>query len=207
VRPQILAVPADRERLAKEAFAELELDPDRRTVVVFGGSLGALHVNRAAIDAVTRWNDDGAQVLLLTGAAHETTVRAEIGTRARVPVRVLAFLERMELAYTIADLIVARAGAATIAELSVCGVPSLLIPYPYATARHQDANARALERAGGARVMFDDELDGAVLLERLRSMLEDAPGLATMGERARAWSKPEAAAALARAVVAAAERV
>jgi len=115
-------------------------------------------------------------------------------------VRVRAFLERMELAYAIADLVVARAGATTVAEISVCGVPGILIPYPHATGRHQDANARALERAGGASVVLDDELDGPVLAERIETLLGDPERLRTMAERTRAWSKPEAAEALARAV-------
>ena len=94
-----------------------------------------------------------------------------------------------------------RAGATTCAELSVCGVPSVLIPYPYATARHQDANARALEHAGGATVLLDDELDGPVLAARIRDLLSDTERLEEMSRRARAWAKPEAAEALARAVL------
>jgi UDP-N-acetylglucosamine--N-acetylmuramyl-(pentapeptide) pyrophosphoryl-undecaprenol N-acetylglucosamine transferase len=107
----------------------------------------------------------------------------------------------MELAYAIADLVVARAGATTVAEVSVCGVPALLIPYPYATGRHQEANARALVRAGGASVLLDDQLDGAVLAERIAMLLDDEPKLAGMGERARAWSRPDAAVAVADLVV------
>jgi len=122
-----------------------------------------------------------------------------------VRVRVLPFLERMDLAYSVADLVVARAGATTVAEVSVCGVPSVLIPYPYATGRHQEANARALQRAGGAVVLLDDELDGVVLAERIGALLADNGTLRTMGDRARAWSRPDAAAALARAVVVAGE--
>lgn len=202
VREGVLAVHAERERLAEEAYRELELDPMRRTVVVFGGSQGALHVNRAVADAIARLDHPGTQFLLLAGAAHEDTVRAAVAN-ARMPVRVLAFLDRMELAYAIADLVVARAGATTVAEVSVCGVPSLLIPYPYATGRHQDANAKALQRAGGATVLLDDELDGAVLAERIAELLEDPEALTEMGERARAWSRPEAGDTLARAIVSA----
>jgi UDP-N-acetylglucosamine--N-acetylmuramyl-(pentapeptide) pyrophosphoryl-undecaprenol N-acetylglucosamine transferase len=192
VRDVIAAVPADRDRLGKEAADELELDPARRTVVVFGGSQGALHVNRAAVEAARRLARDDVQILLLSGPAHVETVRRAVAT-ARVPVRVVPFLERMELAYAIADLVVARAGATTVAEVSVCGVPSLLIPYPYATGRHQEANARALARAGGGSVLLDDQLDGAVLAERIAMLLDDEPKLAAMGERARAWSRPDAA--------------
>jgi UDP-N-acetylglucosamine--N-acetylmuramyl-(pentapeptide) pyrophosphoryl-undecaprenol N-acetylglucosamine transferase len=200
VREEILAVATERDRLGKEAVEELELENDRRTVVVFGGSQGALHVNRAVVDAVSRLARDDLQLVLLTGRAHADAVRASIGGSPPVPVRVIAFLERMDLAYAVADLVVARAGATTIAEIAVSGVPSILVPYPYATGRHQEANARALQRAGGASVLMDDVLDGAVLADRIGALLDDPGTLRSMGERARMWSRPDAAGALARAV-------
>jgi UDP-N-acetylglucosamine--N-acetylmuramyl-(pentapeptide) pyrophosphoryl-undecaprenol N-acetylglucosamine transferase len=203
VRTEILAVADDRARLAKEARAELDLDEHRRTVVVFGGSQGALHVNRAFTEAVRSLDRSDLQVLLLTGPAHVEAVRAALPSNGSVPVRVRGFLERMELAYAVADVVVARAGATTIAELAVCGLPSLLIPYPYATGRHQEANARALQRAGAATMLLDDELDGPVLADRIDRLLSDDDRLRSMGERARGWSRPDAANALARTVLAA----
>jgi UDP-N-acetylglucosamine--N-acetylmuramyl-(pentapeptide) pyrophosphoryl-undecaprenol N-acetylglucosamine transferase len=200
VREEILAVATERDRLGKEAIEELELETDRRTVVVFGGSQGAVHVNRSVVDAVSRLSRDDVQLVLLTGRVHADAVRAWIGLSPAVPVRVIPFLERMDLAYAVADLVVARAGATTVAELAVSGVPSILIPYPYATGRHQEANARALQRAGGASVLSDDAVDGTVLAERIGSLLDDPQTLREMGERARTWSRPEAASALARAV-------
>lgn len=207
IREQVLTVSADRGRLAETAYGELDLDPSRSTVVVFGGSQGALHLNRAIGDALggpgALGADPSVQFLVLTGLAHEADTRAAtIGSGAHV--RVLGFLERMELAYAIADVAVARAGATTVAELSVCGIPSILVPYPYATGRHQEANARALERAGGALVMLDDELSGPTLRERLGELLGAEDRLRSMGERARAWSRPEATEALARVVIEAA---
>ena len=201
VRREILAVGDNRDRLAKEAAVELELDPSRRTVVVFGGSQGALHLNRAVVHLTSRLARDDVQLLLLAGAAHADAIRSAIGERPLVPVRVVPFLERMELAYALADLVVSRAGATTVAELSVCGIPSILVPYPYATGRHQEANARSLRRAGGALVVLDDELDGATLADRVGALLDDAATLAAMGERARTWSRPDAAAAVARTVL------
>lgn len=203
VRDEVLAVRTDRERLAKEAAVQLELDPSLRTVVVFGGSQGALHLNRAFVEAIPRLARDDVQLLLLAGPAHADAIRSAIGEAPRVPVRVLAFLERMELAYAIAELVVARAGATTIAELAACGVPAVLVPYPYATGRHQEANARALQRAGAATVLFDDVLDGPVLAERVDALLGDPRALEAMASRARAWSRPDAAAALAEAVLSA----
>jgi UDP-N-acetylglucosamine--N-acetylmuramyl-(pentapeptide) pyrophosphoryl-undecaprenol N-acetylglucosamine transferase len=203
VRADILAVPTDRERLAKEARVELELEDDKRTVVVFGGSQGALHLNRAFAEALRVLDRSDLQVVLLTGPAHVEAVRASLPAGGTVTVRVRGFLERMELAYAVADAVVARAGATTIAEIGVSGLPSLLVPYPYATGRHQEANARALQRVGAATMLLDDELDGRVLADRIEWLLSDDQRLRSMGDRARAWSKPDAANALARTVLSA----
>jgi UDP-N-acetylglucosamine--N-acetylmuramyl-(pentapeptide) pyrophosphoryl-undecaprenol N-acetylglucosamine transferase len=206
VREEILAVAEDREGLAARAREVLDLDPARRTLMVFGGSQGALHLNRALVEALPRLVADDVQVLAIAGPAHADRVEAAIGPSSRVPVRVRGFLDRMDLAYAVADLVVARAGATTVAELAVCGVPSILVPYPYATGRHQEANARALARAGAATVLLDDELGGPVLAERVDALLADTEALEAMGERARAWARPDAAAALARATIDAAGR-
>lgn len=201
VRTDILAVAADRERLAKEARDELDLEDGKRTVVVFGGSQGALHVNRAVAGALHALDRTDLQVLLLTGPSHVEAIRASLPTDGPVTVRVMGFLERMELAYAAADVVIARAGATTVAEIAVCGLPSLLIPYPYATGRHQEANARALQRAGAATMLLDDELDGRVLADRIAWLIDDDERLRSMGIRARAWARPDAAHALARTVV------
>jgi len=201
VRDEILSVPGDRDRLAKEAIRELDLAEGRRTVVVFGGSQGALHVNRSVVDAIRRLALADLQLLLLTGPAHVGSVRAAIPSDVPTIVRVVGFLERMTLAYAVADLVIARAGATTVAEVAACGLPSLLIPYPYATGRHQEANARALQRAGASTMLLDDELDGRVLADRIGRLLSDGDRLLEMGARARAWSRPDAAEALARVVL------
>lgn len=201
VRREILAVPRDRPRLIEEARRELDLPPDRRTVVVFGGSQGALHLNLAVVDALGRLDGQGLQVLLLTGPAHSEAVRAALPAPVKVPVHVRGYLERMELAYAVADVVVSRSGATTVAELAICGIPSILVPYPYATGRHQEANARALQRAGGASMLLDDELDGRVLAERVSWLVDDPERLGRFAERARAWSRPDAAEALADVVL------
>ncbi|MGZ8624517.1 MAG: undecaprenyldiphospho-muramoylpentapeptide beta-N-acetylglucosaminyltransferase [Actinomycetota bacterium] len=207
VREQILAVPAEREALAKEALGELDLEPGRRTLVVFGGSQGALHLNGAVVDAIEHLRDrEDLQVLLLTGAAHEQRISDALGGSAKLRTRVRGFLDRMELAYALADVVVCRAGATTCAEVSVCGLPTVLIPYPHATGRHQEANARALERAGGAIVVQDAALSGEVLAAAVRGLLEDPSRLASMGDRMRSWSRPDAAEALAGVVLHAGSR-
>jgi UDP-N-acetylglucosamine--N-acetylmuramyl-(pentapeptide) pyrophosphoryl-undecaprenol N-acetylglucosamine transferase len=202
VRERVLAVPGERGSLAKEARAELGLDEDRQTVVIFGGSQGALHVNRAAVAAIGRLRDrDDLQIVLLAGPAHADGIGREVPDGAPLLVRVLPFLDRMELAYAVADLVVCRAGATTAAEITVCGLPSVLVPYPHATARHQEANARALQRAGAAVVVMDHALSGDLLAGRLAELLADRGRLRVMGARASAWARPDAAAQLAQVVV------
>jgi UDP-N-acetylglucosamine--N-acetylmuramyl-(pentapeptide) pyrophosphoryl-undecaprenol N-acetylglucosamine transferase len=116
-------------------------------------------------------------------------------------VRALPFLDRMELAYAAADAVVARAGATSIAELTVCGLASLLIPYPHAAANHQDANARELERAGASEVLADTDLRSDDLAVRIARLVDEPGRRETMAARAAAWARPDAAERLAHLVV------
>lgn len=205
VREEIAAVPGARDVLRKEARDALDLEEGRSTVLVFGGSRGALHVDRAAVGALRLLRDRAdLQLVLLTGPAHIEEVRRALPADTPLRVRAYPFLERMELAYAVADLAVARAGATTIAELSICGLPSILIPYPYATGRHQEANARAVQRAGAAEMVMDDGLSAAVLAERVGALIGNRERLRAMSERATAWSRPDAADALSGLVLGAA---
>jgi UDP-N-acetylglucosamine--N-acetylmuramyl-(pentapeptide) pyrophosphoryl-undecaprenol N-acetylglucosamine transferase len=203
VRQEILRVAAEREVLAKEGVEELGLDVDRRTVLVFGGSQGALHIDRAAIGAcyLLRARSD-LQVVLITGEAHlEGVRRAMPDERSGLIVRLFGYLARMDLAYACAELVVSRAGATTVAELTACALPAVLIPYPYATGRHQEANARALQRAGAAGMMPDDQLSAESLAERITNMIDDGERLRATAERSRAFGRPDAAERLADLVI------
>ena len=198
IREEIARVTEERDTLAKEARREFDLDEERRTVVVFGGSQGALHIDRSALEACRLLGDrSDLQVLLLTGRAHFDSVSTDIPAGDKLNVRALPFLERMELAYALADLTVCRAGATTVAEVTACGLPSLLIPYPYATARHQEANARAVQHAGGASVLLDEDLTGEVLAERIESLVDHEERLVAMSQRAAGFGRPDAAARVA----------
>jgi UDP-N-acetylglucosamine--N-acetylmuramyl-(pentapeptide) pyrophosphoryl-undecaprenol N-acetylglucosamine transferase len=202
VRREILAVPAGRHALASAAFAELDLDASRRTVLIFGGSQGALRIDQAAIGAMELLRDRvDLQLLVLTGRAHLAEVAAAARRMPALLVRAIPFLHRMDLAYAAADIVVARAGATTIAEVTVCGLPSILIPYPHATVNHQEANARAVERAGASTIVLDRVLSPELLVRRMTALLDDEPGLARMRRCASAWSRPDAAASLAEQVV------
>ncbi len=207
VREEIVAVQADRAALAAEARTHLGLEADRATLLAFGGSQGALRVNRAVVDVARALQvRRDLQIVVLTGPAHLEEVRRDLPAESALLVRALPFLDRMELAYAIADLVLSRAGATTVAEVAVCGLPSILVPYPYATARHQEANARALQRAGGAAVIMDEALTGGLLAARVTELIADRARLRAMADHAAAWARPDAADALAKVVVGAAER-
>jgi UDP-N-acetylglucosamine--N-acetylmuramyl-(pentapeptide) pyrophosphoryl-undecaprenol N-acetylglucosamine transferase len=193
LRREIRAVAARREQLAEEARREWGLAPGRTTLLVTGGSQGALHVNRTIADAIpVLAGRSDLQLVVLTGAAHEPVVAAAASGEMELIVRTVDFLERMELALAVADLAVARAGANTIHELAACAVPSILVPYPHATDDHQAANARELERVGAAEVYPDRALTPMGLVRRILSLVEDGERRTVMAKAGAAWAKPDA---------------
>ena len=194
---------AARRRDARERFG---LDPDLPTVLVFGGSQGARSINRSIVEAHGLWRGRTAQLLHAAGGAGY--VAATRGwERARKehpdgpPAKLLEFIDDMASAYAAADVVVCRAGATSIAELTVLGIPSVLVPYPHATADHQRENALSLARAGGAVVIDDDELTGAALVEAVGPLLDDEQRYASMARGARAFGRPDAAEGVARIVL------
>jgi len=194
----------DVEARRAEAMAAFDLDPDRQTLLVFGGSQGAQRLNDAVLGSATLWSvPERLQIVHAAGrAAHESVAAAwATATDGRIEVRCRAFIDRMDLAYAAADLALSRAGASTIAELTVMGLPSVLVPYPHATADHQTANARALAEAGAAVLIPDAELDAARLVAAAEPLLQDPETLGRMAKAAAALGNPDAADALARVVL------
>jgi UDP-N-acetylglucosamine--N-acetylmuramyl-(pentapeptide) pyrophosphoryl-undecaprenol N-acetylglucosamine transferase len=182
-----------REEFAPAARAELGLERDRTTVLVTGGSQGALHLDRTVADAIPLLSARGdLQLLVLTGSAHEAVVAGPAARPMDLLVRTIAYLDRIELALACADVAIARAGANTIHELATCGVPAILVPYPHATANHQEANAREVERAGAAEVVLDRDLTPEGLARRILGLVGDAERRDVMGKAAAAWAKPDA---------------
>ncbi len=201
LRRPIIEVPERRTRLVEEACRRFGLDPGRRTILVMGGSQGALALDRLAAALAPRMSDRAdLQMLVLSGAAHGAVV-ASSDAATGLRVHVVPFLDRMELAYAMADLAVSRAGSGSICELAVCGIPMVLVPYPHATEHHQDANARELERAGAAVVATERGLSPEGLERIVEELLGDDERRRSMGTSAAAWSKPDADVRLARIVV------
>ena len=188
---------------------QLGLAVDRPTLLVFGGSQGARSINAAVVAAIAAWQQLGVQVLHLTGTRdYDDAVGRwqQAGVDPAAPgsdVRVVPFLADMSAAYAAADVVLCRAGATTIAELTVLGIPSILVPYPYATADHQQSNADALVAVGAAVLIADGDLDAERLVEALRPLITEPARAGAMSLAARAWGRPHAAIAVASLVVAA----
>lgn len=147
IRPSLRNLPA-----REAAIGRLGLDPSLRTLLAVGGSQGARAINDALVDLVSRDAlPSGWQLLALTGAADYERVHAALP-------HAVAYLDDMADAYAAADLVLARAGASTLAELAAIGKASILVPYPHAAQSHQDANAARFEAAGAAVLLSDAEL-------------------------------------------------
>ena len=179
VRPEILN--AGRSAGLKSlGFAE-----GRFFLLSFGGSRGARTINKAMAEVLKKFADDPRLNILhaagTTGYQEFIADCAAIGIDpARVEnIRVTPYIYNMQDALA-ADLVISRAGAATLAELTACGIPSILIPYPYAAENHQEYNARALEKEGAALVVLDKQLNGSLLCDKIEELLADRGRLAAM---------------------------
>ena len=179
----------------REAKRELGVPDDHRLLVATGGSLGAHRINMAVADVAARWvPPEPVTIYQITGRRDYAQFAAGVASAGSgVDYRLIEFEERMPLVFQAADLLVCRAGANTVAELSVSGVPSLLVPLPGAPRDHQTRNARALEAEGAAIVIADAECTGARLMAELSLVLFDDDRLAAMGAAARAAGRPDAA--------------
>ena len=194
-----------REGEEEDPYRYFGLDERRKTLAVVGGSQGAASLNRAVLEALPAWS--GRRDLQVLHAVGKDKYQDFMAEAAKVDYggliyRPVDFVERMDLLYQAADLVVCRAGAATVAELAAAGRGAILVPYPHATAAHQDANAEVLRRCGAAVVVHDRELDGRRLREEAERLLEDEAKLRKMGEAARREARPQAAAQLAEIVLA-----
>jgi UDP-N-acetylglucosamine--N-acetylmuramyl-(pentapeptide) pyrophosphoryl-undecaprenol N-acetylglucosamine transferase len=184
-----------------DGAASLGLDPARTTVLVVGGSQGAVSINTAMLVLVPPLLGQGVQVVWLTGEREFARVQKQLGTTAAPGGLLLRpFLADMEHAFAAADLVVCRSGASTLAELMCAGLPSILVPYPHAAADHQTENARAMVERGAALVCPDGDI-GTRLGTMIHKLLGDAAQRAAMGAAARAMGKPDAARTLANAAL------
>ena len=188
-RPSMQPVPK------KDALAAFDLTPDRPTLMVTGGSLGALSINRAVLANLEELLSE-IQVIHLTGEATWPEVAAaqeKLAPDLAKYYRPYAFLhERMKAAFSAADLVVSRAGASTLGELPTFGVPAILVPYPHAW-RYQKVNADYLASRGAAVIAADETLDEHLLPLVRELMIEDPEKRTQMQAAMQSLAVPDAA--------------
>jgi UDP-N-acetylglucosamine--N-acetylmuramyl-(pentapeptide) pyrophosphoryl-undecaprenol N-acetylglucosamine transferase len=183
------------------ARARLGISPEETCVLVFGGSLGARSINRAALDA---FRGGAFHVLHICGRRdHPELVRSEL--RAGYDLREYMDLEEFADALSAADLVVARAGG-SVFEIAAHGLPAILVPYPHAAADHQSANARWMVQGGAAVAIPDAQLSPPRLAREVGALLADRSRLAGMSAAARRLARPTAASEVAQELLEAATR-
>ena len=191
VRPEFFSI------TRQEARAQMGLKDEEKLIVLAGGSRGARSLNHSSMElhrmveanpnyrlihatGSSQW-EEIEQIFLDKGLSLESTNR-----------KTIPYLENMPEVLRGADFIVSRAGALALAEIAVCGVPSLLIPYPYAAENHQEKNASAFVAAGAAAMLKDRDLEEGVLLRQVEDILNTQGKLAIMGAASKQLAKPKA---------------
>jgi undecaprenyldiphospho-muramoylpentapeptide beta-N-acetylglucosaminyltransferase len=195
VRAEVLAV--DRSTSGRrEAQAELDLPAGRTVVAVFGGSLGSLRINEATLALVESWaGRQDVTVYHVVGRRDWSDISSRAAALELDPAlyRPVEYEERMPTLYAAADLVVCRAGATSVAELAVVGLPAVLVPLPGAPGDHQTANARAMAEAGAGVSLPDGECTAPRLAREIDGLLGDRDRMATMGRRSKEVGRPGAA--------------
>ena len=181
IRANLLDLPSREYALAEYGFSG-----ERKTLFVFGGSLGARSINKAMEEIVPQLAGRNLQLIWQTGKNYSYS--------GEVPdnVRISEFIDDMNLAYAASDLVVARSGATTLAELCAVGKPSLLVPLATASNNEQEINGRYLERQGGAKVILDKDLNAATLNAAIDRLMSNDTERTQMGRSALALGKPDA---------------
>jgi UDP-N-acetylglucosamine--N-acetylmuramyl-(pentapeptide) pyrophosphoryl-undecaprenol N-acetylglucosamine transferase len=175
-------------------------------LLVMGGSQGARALNQRMPEIAARLLEavPGLTILHQAGARHAETTQAAYAASGATADRwkVQPFLEDMPKQFAASDLILARSGASTVAELAASGKPSVLVPFPQAADDHQRKNAEVLVEGGAARMLLEQDMSAAKLLETISTLLTDREKLGEMAVRARTFAHPRAAARIAEMVAA-----
>jgi len=175
-------------------YQNFSLDQNRFTIFVFGGSSGASSINRAVAEALVYLEPlkDHIQFLHQTGDRECDSVK-EVYRSREFRGTVIPFAYEMADAYAVADLIISRAGATTLAELTACGKAAILVPYPYAAANHQEINARKLWDIGAAQMILDRDLNGKTLSDLIKHLLEEPDAIGEMERISKTLGSSDAA--------------
>ncbi len=192
------AIYARRARRNSDGSSDGDSDHGDGGRVVVGGSQGAHAVNELVLGAMKSLGERAPKLLHQTGPTDLAAMQQKYAGMKQV--EVVAFIDDMAAAYRGAKLVVCRAGASTLAELTALGVPAILIPFPFAADDHQTVNAREIETAGGARVLIQKDTTPRILADTMMELLADAPARQEMATASRALGRPNAHALIADAL-------
>lgn len=182
-----------READPEKAYQAFGFDPQQKTLLVLGGSGGARSINEAmAANVNTLHDEQNLQIIWQCGSTYFDKYRNEVDEERLPNLKLIDFLQNMDQAYAVADLVVSRAGALSCSELALTGKPSILVPSPHVAGDHQTQNARSMVDAGAAELAKDDELK-ETLVALVQQLMSDQQRLQAMQEAALAQAKPEAA--------------
>ncbi len=176
-----------------DAASFFALREDRFTLLVVGGSRGAARINEAMLGMIPELRRMDLQVIWVTGDQHYDKILHSLQEDGLPEnIKMFPFLFQMELGMAMADLVVCRAGATTLSELALLGIPAILVPYPYAAEGHQEKNARYLEEKGAALMIIDEFLDERILLESIKGLRGNKFRLLRMAQLMKEEGHPDA---------------
>jgi UDP-N-acetylglucosamine--N-acetylmuramyl-(pentapeptide) pyrophosphoryl-undecaprenol N-acetylglucosamine transferase len=177
------------------------LRQDKKTLLIFGGSQGAEALNQKVKSSLGDFGKDGRIQLIWQAGKYNFDFYKSAFEQSGISGVILEFIDRMEMAYAAADLAFCRSGALSLSELAAVGLPSLLIPYPYAAEDHQYHNARVYDEAGAARVIRQTELGQFNLYEYVSGLFSDPERLKKMSEAAGSLADPDASRKIAEKII------
>lgn len=181
-----------------EGYEYFGVDANKPVILVIGGSLGARSINQGIKETLNDLGDD-CQLIWQTGKIYYDDIKTELDANPRPNVKAMAFIQRMDLAFAIADIVISRAGASSISELSLLGKPSILVPSPNVSEDHQTKNARALSDKDAAILVVDSDTK-SLLLQAKRALAE--PGkLESLSTNIKEFARPNAAMDIANEVI------
>jgi UDP-N-acetylglucosamine--N-acetylmuramyl-(pentapeptide) pyrophosphoryl-undecaprenol N-acetylglucosamine transferase len=176
----------------EEACRFFSLSPDKKIILVIGGSLGARTINRSVQHCLDKIVALGVQLIWQTGRYYYSEAKESLEKYGDAPIRCFDFITRMDYAYAAAGLVISRAGAGTISELCLLGKPAILVPSPNVAEDHQTKNALALVNKDAAVFVHDENAEEELIATAL-SMINDDAGLTRLSEHIRALALPDSA--------------
>lgn len=174
-----------------EAYRHFGLSPDKQTILVVGGSLGARTINECLTDGIDELAKQNIQLIWQTGELFYNTISPELLGKQNENIKIMPFIREMEKAYEVADIIISRAGAIAISELTLVGKPTILVPFPFAAEDHQTKNAQALVDENAAILIADHEAKEK-LLPVLYQLIGNPTKCSELGVNIRKMAQPDA---------------